>query len=133
MIEMVVVLGMVAAIMALASPSFVKSQQAANEERFWHELKQQWRLAQTRARVSHRPTRIEFEAKQVEFHSSKQVTTLALPATLRVTNAPIELQMMDNGYVRPLTVAFTSTFYHCRYELKVQLAWGGYRLEKMAQ
>ena len=40
--------------------------------------------------------------------------------------------MIDgSGYTAPQTMRFTSQREHCSYLMKIQLAWGGYRLEKV--
>lgn len=131
-IEMIVVLGMVVVIYCLLSPSFKPSRQAIVEQEFWHGMRQEWRAAQAAAQVHHQATEIDYHpaSQQIEFGRAGKITRLAIPSTLKV-DCFGRFVIDDSGYTAPQTMRFTSRREHCSYLMKIQLAWGGYRLEKL--
>ncbi|MFR0771744.1 MAG: hypothetical protein ACLSH6_07740 [Limosilactobacillus pontis] len=132
-IEMIVVLGMVVVIYCLLGPSFNPSRQAIVEQEFWHGMRQEWRAAQVAAQVHHQTTVIDYHpaSQQIEFDRTGKITRLAIPSTLKVDRFG-RFVIDDSGYTAPQTMRFTSRREHCFYLMKIQLAWGGYRLENLS-
>lgn len=132
--EMLVVLGIICMLFALATPPFIKNRQLMAEDQFWHALRQEWRNAQVEAQLNHRETTIKYEkqSRQIIFTRLGKQKMVAVPSTITVKPFGI-IGMHGNGYVRPRTLAFYSAARHQRYLMKIQLAWGGYRLEKVAE
>lgn len=131
-IEMIVVLGLVAVIYLVIAPTFQPSWQAIAEQQFWHELRQDWRAAQVTAQVRHQSTTVQhyLSTRQIVFNSDGHRTILNIPPTIEVE--PFDMFIIDKtGYAAPQTIEFKSRLKHCRYLMKIQLAWGGYRLEKV--
>ncbi|MGN1279626.1 MAG: hypothetical protein ACI4T4_02955 [Limosilactobacillus sp.] len=131
-IEMIVVLGLVAAIYLVIAPTFRPSSQAIAEQQFWHELRQDWRAAQVAAQVRHQPTIVDYypNTQQIVFDCDGDRTLLNVPPTIAVTDFD-EFIIDNTGYTAPRTIKFRSRLHHCQYLMKIQLAWGGYRLEKV--
>lgn len=131
-VEMIVVLGIVAAIYLLLAPNFQPSRQAIGEQQFWHGMRQNWRAAQVAAQVHHQSTLIDYcpETQRIRFTRDNRYTYLDIPPTLEVK--PFDMIVIDDtGYTVPRTLHFESRRHHCGYLMKIQLAWGGYRLEKV--
>lgn len=134
MVEMVIVLGIVSMLFALTAPRFIKSRQLIAEDQFWHALRQEWRNAQVEAQLNHRETAISYEeqSRQIIFTRLGERHPVAVPSTITVKPFGM-IKMHCNGYVCPQTLTFDSAGRHQRYLMKIQLAWGGYRLEKVAK
>lgn len=131
-VEMIVVLGLVAAIYLIITPIFQPSRQLIAEQQFWHGMRQNWRAAQVAAQVQHQPTTIDYHpgTQQIVFDRGDHKTALNIPPTIETKD--FNLIIIDNsGYTAPQTVRFKSRLRHCWYLMKIQLAWGGYRLEKV--
>lgn len=131
-VEMIVVLGLVTAIYLMLAPSFQPSRQAIVEQEFWHGMRQNWRAAQVAAQVRHQPTLIDYcpETQRIRFTRDDHRTYLDIPPTLKVV--PFDMIVIDGtGYTAPRTIRFKSRRRHCCYLMKIQLAWGGYRLEEV--
>lgn len=133
-IEMVIVLGIVALLLAFTMPNFTHSRQLMMEEQFWRSMRQQWRTAQIAAQLHHQATNVDYdkEAQQITFSTGRHHTEVVVPGTLTVRRFNA-IEMHEDGYVRPQTMVFDSRLNDCRYLMKIQLAWGGYRLEKVAK
>lgn len=131
-VEMIVVLGLVAAIYLMLAPNFQPSRQAIAEQQFWHGLRQNWRAAQVAAQVRHQPTIVDdcSETHRIKFERGEHLTYLDIPPTLEVESFDMFV-IDDTGYTAPRTIRFKSRRQHCCYLMKIQLAWGGYRLEKV--
>lgn len=130
-VEMIIVLGLVAILCVTVAPSLQPSRQAITEQQFWHAMRQQWRRAQVAAQLDHQSTIISChsDTQQVEFWRDGDASFLNIPATLRPKRF-VTVFIHEDGYAAPQTICFDSTLNHRRYLMKVQLAWGGYRLEK---
>lgn len=131
-VEMIVVMGLVAVIYLLLVPNFQPSRQAIVEREFWHGMRQEWRAAQVAAQVRHQVTVIDYHpaSQQIAFDRDGNTTCLNIPPTLKADR--FSRFMIDgSGYTAPQTMRFTSQREHCSYLMKIQLAWGGYRLEKV--
>ncbi|MGM9907746.1 hypothetical protein [Limosilactobacillus sp.] len=133
-VEMIVVLGLVVTIYLVLAPTFQPSRQAIAEQQFWHELRQDWRAAQVGAQVHHQSTVIDYysDTKQLVFQRNGHRTLLNIPPTIALDEEKFNAFIIDDtGYTAPQTIGFKSRLQHCKYLMKVQLAWGGYRLEKV--
>lgn len=130
-LEMIVVLGLVMAIYLLITPAFRPSQQAIVEEQFWHSMRQNWRSAQIAAQLQHQSTIINYRpaTQQIEFDRAGNKTFLDIPATMEEKEFG-EVCIDASGYTAPQTIRFKSNLSQQYYLMKIQLAWGGYRLEK---
>lgn len=129
--ETLIVLGLVTLLFCLITPNYFQSRQLIIENQFWHSLRQQWRTAQINAQLHHRSTIISYQSatRQLVFDSYKSKEEISLPTTLSIET--IETVVMhEDGYVKPQTIVFYSRAKHCHYLMKIQLAWGGYRVEK---
>lgn len=133
-IEVVIVLGIIALLLTFTMPNFVHSRQLMMEEQFWRSMRQQWRTAQIAAQLHHQATNVDYdkETQQIIFSTGGHHTEVVVPGTLIVRHFNT-IEMHEDGYVRPQTMMFDSQLNDQRYLMKVQLAWGGYRLEKVAK
>lgn len=131
-VEMIVVLGLVAVIYLILTPTFQPSRQLIAEQQFWHGMRQNWRAAQVAAQVRHQPTAIDYHpgTQQITFDRGDNKVALNIPSTIETEDFDMII-IDDSGYTAPQTIRFKSRLRHCRYLMKVQLAWGGYRLEKV--
>lgn len=134
LLETAVVLVIVCLLMLLITPLATRSRQEIAERQFWSELRVQWQAAQTRAKVSKEVTFIEpqAESKLIEFtwvDSEVHHADVKLPATLVMDWFP-DCKMLETGFVSPQTARFHSTIDHQKYEMRIQLGWGGYHVVK---
>lgn len=134
MLEIMITLGLVSLIVLFTWPSISNSQQSAIERAFWQNFQQSWREAQLRSKESHQQTAVKFDyqAYQIEFswieNHHEQRRNLVIPETLEVVTFE-PFTMHENGYTRARTQEFVSSINKRHYWMKIQLAWGGYRLD----
>lgn len=130
-LEAILVLGIAVVVIGLAVPSNVRSRQVMAEERFWHTFRQEWRQAQVRATISHQVTWIEYcrTTNEICFRWNSGKHNIMLPATLEVYRFD-DIEMSSTGYVKPQTEIFESKINNHLFFMKIQLAWGGYRIEE---
>lgn len=130
-IEMIIVLGLVAAIFCIVGPQIGQSNQRLAEQRFWNSFKQEWHLAQVRAQLTHQSTSVIFDPSldALVFISHRQRRSVDLPSTLQVRKFA-SIEMKPDGYVRPGTRRFYSRTDHCGYRLVIQMARGEYDVKK---
>ena len=131
-IETVIVMGLVAIIVAFLIPGIANRRAYQQEQFFWNQLRQDWRSAQLRARTERVTTVIRYDqaTNQINFVSSGTYDSLDVPSTLKVVRF-VPFSMHENGYVKPQTQEFCSTLTKRRYLMRIQLAWGGYHIEKV--
>lgn len=134
MLEAVIVLGIVALVVGLTMPAMTRDRQAMAEEQFWRNLRHNWRQAQLRAELNQQSTQIKYNvvAQTVEFDWASGQKQVAIPATIKVFRFP-KLKMAADGYIKAQTQVFYSELDQHYYLMKIQLAWGGYRIEKKDQ
>lgn len=131
MVEALVVLGLTALIIGIAAPSLTQSKRVMAEQQFWRLLRRNWRQAQMRAELNHQATRIEHNstAATIDFYWPGGIQQVKIPGTLKVRRFN-NLRLTADGYMRAQTQFFYSDIDRCFYLMKIQLAWGGYRIEK---
>ncbi|MBB1079840.1 type II secretion system protein [Limosilactobacillus sp. STM2_1] len=129
--ETIIVLGITALILTVTIPSFTRSRQVMAEERFWRLFRREWRQAQLRAEVSQQLTVIRYNkvGETMYFRWSDGCNEIVIPATLRVRSFS-EVVISPTGYTRARTQVFQSAINHHLFLMKIQLAWGGYRVEE---
>lgn len=131
MIETIVVLGIVVLLLVMSMPNLDPVHQQIAERQFWQVMRQNWQRAQVNAQLSHRGTTISYDhnSQQIEFRYPSQCVYVDIPSSLKVARFG-DVDMQGDGYVAPQTMTFDSKDHRRRYQMKIQLAWGGYRLEK---
>lgn len=88
LVEMLLVLGIVAASFWLVTPRAIRGYQVWEQQRFFKQLEQQWQAAAVHARVSQRASSVKvlFDSRQICFiwHSAHhtQRKDLAVPGSL---------------------------------------------------
>ncbi len=99
--------------------------------RFWRELRQEWQFSQSTALVNHQPTTINYDPvnREFVFISNNHERTIQVPEELRVQSAPART-MKANGYIQPGTWQFVDQLDQQQILMRIQMAGGGYRLEK---
>lgn len=132
LLETVIVMAIVTMLLCLITPLASRSKQEASERQFWSDLQVQWQAAQTRAKVNHQITFIEpqDQSKLIEFSwvdHQYHHATVKLPSTLVLDHFP-DIKMLETGFVSPQTARFHSSLTHKKYEMRIQLGWGGYHV-----
>ncbi|WP_251547152.1 hypothetical protein [Limosilactobacillus caecicola] len=99
--------------------------------RFWNEFNQEWQAAQARAQNWQQATRIDYDQQRREFvfasnHYREKIT---VPSRLRVADVNDTI-MKSSGYIHPDTWRFVDQLSQQEVLVKIQLAGGGYRIEK---
>lgn len=128
LLESLLVLFITAIIVAFFSPQMVRSRQRAVENHFFQQVEGEWAKTTTRARQRGKPCRITIQNNQMCFG---QRTTISLPKTLKPTEFGA-IQINDDGFVSPQTEVFQSQIDGRIYRLKIQMGWGGFKLEEEA-
>jgi competence protein ComGD len=130
-VETIIVLGMVIMLLVMTMPNLNPVHQQVAEQQFWQTMRQNWQRAQVTAQLTHRGTIISYDhdSQQIDFRYPHQCVDVDIPSSLRVVRFG-DVDMQEDGYVAPQTMTFDSKDHHRRYQMKIQLAWGGYRLEK---
>jgi competence protein ComGD len=126
LVETVIVFAIVLLVITLTSPSLTRSRQSAAERQFFTRLKSCWELETNRARNEHRRMSI-FTNDQQMIIGNKVVK---MPATLSAPDFAV-LNVYDDGFTSPHTRVFYSKVDRSRYVVKIQMGWGGYRVEKI--
>ncbi|WP_295729962.1 type II secretion system protein [uncultured Limosilactobacillus sp.] len=131
LVEMVIVLGIIGMILLTTTPPLMNGFQKWQHEQFWRELRQEWQFSQTTSMTSHQPTDIFYDPKtrEVIFISTNHERTIKVPEQLRVQNAPSRV-MKSSGYIQPGTWEFIDLLNHQEVLIRIQMAGGGYRIEK---
>lgn len=135
LVETLLVLALVTLIISFSFPSLYRSRQNVAEREFWSGLRQQWQAAQVRAKTKQLATAVTYDSDehQIEFSwiegSELIKRRLTVPDTLLVRKFE-NFRMHENGYTKPRTEEFYSSLHHRTYYMRIQLAWGGYRIEE---
>ncbi|MDF4006733.1 prepilin-type N-terminal cleavage/methylation domain-containing protein [Limosilactobacillus fermentum] len=140
MVEVVIVLAISALVIVTTTIPYQKRNAELSEEQFWRDVKQRWQEAQTRARVEGKATFIYLTSRskreiRFEYHtdSGKKVTEeVLLPKQLHVASNEDMVKIYKNGYVSPRTWSFVSKATMTNYDMKIQMGWGGYYVQKTA-
>lgn len=129
--ETIVVLGIVALMGLLMVPRANSSYARWEHQRFWKELRQEWQFAQVNAEEQHQVTEIYYDPQKRElvFLAQNNRQVLKVPRQLRVEKINRTV-MKSNGYIRPDTWRFVDQLNKQEIQMKIQLAGGGYRIEK---
>lgn len=132
-LETIIVLGIVTLVIGITISLPIKSRQRMAEEHFWSSLRQEWRQAQVRALTKHQVTWISYNqnTNAIDFRWVAGKDYVSLPSTLKVKWFE-RFMITDTGYTRARTECFQSDIDQQLYLLKIQLAWGGYRIEKQS-
>ena len=133
LVEMLLVLGIVAASFWLVTPRAIRGYQVWEQQRFFKQLEQQWQAAAVHARVSQRASSVKvlFDSRQICFiwHSAHhmQRKDLAVPGSLTlVTPGKIGWKLQTDGYTTPGTIGFIDRQTGARYEVRIQMG-GAYK------
>lgn len=129
LVESVIVLGLVAISFTICWPHFNHDWDQYKQDQFFAQLKTEWQLAQSNAKSRREPTKISFYCDHISFDSQHYYQELKLPAKLKMRDHT-DVVMHADGYVRPCTWEFCSELDHHVYYMRIQMAWGGYRIEK---
>lgn len=131
LVEMVIVLGVMVMIITLTGPTACSGFQQWQQRIFWKDFKQEWQLAQVRAQSEEQSTliRYDMEQRQVSFHANHRFQNITVPKSLKVRKS-VERVMHAGGYIQPATWEFIDTINHQEIDVKIQMAGGGYRIEK---
>lgn len=127
LLESVIVLVIAVLIVMIISPSMNKSRQIAMERQFWTKLHSCWDLEVNKARRHHQRMIIYADGHQMRVGQE----ILKMPQTLSTHDFAV-LNVHKDGFVAPQTRVLYSSIDHSRYVLKIQMGWGGYRVEKIA-
>ncbi|MBB1062633.1 type II secretion system protein [Limosilactobacillus fastidiosus] len=133
-LETIIVLVLTALIVTFSFPSLSRSRQVVAEHEFWNDFRQEWQAAQVRSKTRHIETAVTFDSSsyQIEFawleHYQPVKKRLTVPETLLVRKFD-DFEMHENGYTKPRTQEFQSSINGTTYLMRIQLAWGGYRIE----
>lgn len=126
LVEAVIVLAIVAVIFAVTSPVMKKRRQAAAERQFLTHLRLCWDLETNKARVHHQQIVIKKRGQQMIVGDK----VISIPKTLSANSGFGDLYVGDNGFTAPQTRALFSSIDRAVYIFKIQMGWGGYRVEK---
>ncbi|WP_295746580.1 type II secretion system protein [uncultured Limosilactobacillus sp.] len=127
LVETVIVFAIALLIITLTSPSLTRSRQSAAERQFFTRLKSCWDLETNRARSEKRRLSIYANGRQMNVGNK----VIKLPATLSTPNFAV-LNVGDDGFTAPHTRVLYSKLDRSRYVMKIQMGWGGYRIEKVS-
>lgn len=126
LVESLIVLMLTAMLMAFFTPQMVKSRQRTAENEFFRRMEAEWDKSTTRARQQGNPCRITIQNRHLCFGNRTAVT---LPQTLKPTRFGA-IQINGDGFVSPQTEEFTSSIDGRIYRLKIQMGWGGFKIEE---
>lgn len=126
LLESVIVLAIVALILLITSPAMQKSRQAAAERQFFTRLRLCWDAETNWARVNHQHIVIKKRGQRMIVGQK----VLSIPTTLSANSGFVDLEVTTNGFTAPQTRALYSSIDRSVYLLKIQMGWGGYRIEK---
>ena len=135
MLETIIVLILSVVIITFSFPNLMRSRQVVAEHEFWNDFRQSWQAAQVRSKTKHIETMVTFDpvSYQIEFDWRDQQKLvkgkLDIPETILVRKFD-DFKMHENGYTKPRTQYFQSSINWRRYLMRIQLAWGGYRIEE---
>lgn len=131
-LEMVIVLLIVSLLLTITFPKSIYSYQRWEQQRFWQGLQQHWQMAQTKAMNLHQTTFITYDMdkREINFSTNNVVSSLKVPKTLKVYGTK-KVKIHTNGYIRPCSWRFRNELDSYDYVMKIQMAGGGYRIEKV--
>lgn len=129
LLESMLVLLLITISFTISWPHFTHNWDQFRQDQFFRRLKSEWQLAQSNAKDHHEATQISFLNDRIHFDNEHYHHCLNLPKNLKVRDHT-DLTMHADGYVRPCTWEFCSELDHHVYYMRVQMAWGGYRIEK---
>ena len=106
----------------------------SSDLQFWQSLRQDWQWAQLKCESKHQFVVIRHDKnnEMITFRindQTRETKEILIPSTLNVEWFG-ELYLTPNGYTRPCTQRFKSLIDGHYYYIKIQLGWGGYRIEK---
>lgn len=129
--ELVIVLGIIGALLTVTMPSLTNGIQQWQHQQFWRELRQEWQISQTMAMTNHQSTEISYDqrAREFVFISEHRERVIRVPRKLRVQSASSRTMKKD-GYIQPGTWRFIDQLNHQEVLMRIQMAGGGYRIEK---
>lgn len=135
LLETLIVLGLVSLIFGFGAIQLDQAHAASQERHFWQNLQQNWQASQVRARGINKGTEITYLPSQhvirfnwTDQHISPQHRDVTIPQSIQVVSFA-KLQMLSNGYVKARTQKFRSNLTNQNYDMKIQLAWGGFYVE----
>ena len=126
LLESVIVLAIVTLILVMTSPAMKKSRQAAAERQFFTHLRLCWDLEVNWARANHQQIVIKKRGRQMIVGHK----VLTIPPTLSANSGFGDLDVSANGFTSPQTRALYSSIDRGVYLFKIQMGWGGYRIDK---
>lgn len=126
LLESLLVLLITAMIVTALSPQMIKSRQRAVENEFFQRVETEWSKTTTRARENGESCRITIQNRRMYFGER---SSIALPKTLTPTYFG-SVYIHDDGFVSPQTEIFQSNIDQRIYRLKIQMGWGGFRIEQ---
>lgn len=135
MLEAIIILILTAIIITFSFPNLTRSRQVVVEHEFWNDFRQSWQAAQVRSKTKHIETMVTFDpvSYQIEFDWREQrklvKDKLDIPETILVRKFD-DFKIHENGYTKPRTQEFQSSINGRKYLMRIQLAWGGYRIEE---
>jgi competence protein ComGD len=127
--ESVIVLGLIAMSFTICWPYFSCNWDQFRQDQFFRHFRTEWQLAQSNAKTRHFETRISFSDDCVHFSGQNYHHDLQMPPKLKLRDHK-NVTMHSDGYVRPCTWEFCSELDKHVYYMRIQMAWGGYRIEK---
>ncbi|GAK48012.1 hypothetical protein LOSG293_170140 [Secundilactobacillus oryzae JCM 18671] len=135
LIEMVVVLGLTCLLLGIGTfgARHIAQRTTKIEAAFFSELKENWQVAQFKARQANEPLLIKMGKEQsVLFQCRDWHQRIKVPTTLALARN-YELKMTTKGNVRPMTIIWYSDVGPAEYRQTVQMGWGIYRVDRKVQ
>lgn len=128
LLESLLVLFITAILIAFFTPQMVKSRQRAVENEFFQRVEVEWGKTTTRARQRQESCEITIHNNQLCFGNR---TAISLPQTLKPTCFGA-VKVNEDGFISPQTEVFKSRIDGRIYRMKIQMGWGGFKLEEEA-
>lgn len=135
LLETLIVLGMVSLMFGFGMMQIKQVNAASQERHFWQSLRQNWQASQVRARGNNKGTDINYlpSRRVIRFSWTDQRiiprhNDVIIPQTIQIVSFA-KLRMLPNGYVKARTQKFYSDLTNQNYDMKIQLAWGGFYVE----
>ncbi|WP_137597499.1 prepilin-type N-terminal cleavage/methylation domain-containing protein [Paucilactobacillus kaifaensis] len=135
LLETLIVLGLVSLMFGFGAVQLRQVAAASQERHFWQSLRQNWQASQVRARgndkgtdINYLPSRRAIRFSWTDQHIIPRHNDVVIPKTIQVISFA-KLKMLPNGYVKARTQKFRSNLTNQNYDMKIQLAWGGFYVE----
>lgn len=131
LIEMIITLFVVGLFFSFSIPASFIGYREWQHRRFWHEMRQEWQLSQVRAQQEQQRTDISYDylEREIIFQFHNHRDRIKVPQNLKIQDS-YECRMLPSGYVKPGTWVFIDQQHHQKIRMIIQMAGGGYRLEK---